>query len=222
MDVQVAESKPSRATRLIRSEVQWETLGARGPSRRPQSSARPSSASPRAVPLRVSPRLVPLTCTRSYAPLDRLQQCALSPNPLCPSSSSRSAARTSPHSHSPRSTSTGLPLTKSLHTRSAFLSSMGIGARSNNNARSPSRPPAPNGPPPPSAQPQPGQGYSNAPLPRGQQGNGAGAQGGNKQNSPLYLCYPFVKAALVKGNFKTIVALPKCACPCSERVLLGD
>ncbi|KAH8916111.1 hypothetical protein BT69DRAFT_1288037 [Atractiella rhizophila] len=26
---------------------------------------------------------------------------------------------------------------------------------------------------------------------------------------PLYLCQPFVKAALVKGNFKNIVALPK-------------
>ena len=88
---------------------------------------------------------------------------------------------------------------------------MGIGARSSNNARSPSRPPAANAPPPPQpSQPQPGQGYSNAPLPRGQPANGA-AQTANKQSSPLYLCYPFVKAALVKGNFKTIVALPKCA-----------
>ena len=26
---------------------------------------------------------------------------------------------------------------------------------------------------------------------------------------PLYLCSPFVEAALVKGNFKTIVVLPK-------------
>src|SRR5579863_6144583 len=26
---------------------------------------------------------------------------------------------------------------------------------------------------------------------------------------PLYLCSPFVEAALVKGNFKTIVMLPK-------------
>jgi MOB kinase activator 1 len=26
---------------------------------------------------------------------------------------------------------------------------------------------------------------------------------------PLYLCNPFVKAALVKGNFKTIVAQPR-------------
>ena len=28
-------------------------------------------------------------------------------------------------------------------------------------------------------------------------------------SKPLYLCNPFVKAALVKGNFKTIVVLPK-------------
>ncbi|EIW74727.1 hypothetical protein CONPUDRAFT_140468 [Coniophora puteana RWD-64-598 SS2] len=28
-------------------------------------------------------------------------------------------------------------------------------------------------------------------------------------NKPLYLCSPFVEAALVKGNFKTIVVLPK-------------
>ncbi|KPV74963.1 uncharacterized protein RHOBADRAFT_53880 [Rhodotorula graminis WP1] len=94
---------------------------------------------------------------------------------------------------------------------SAFLSSMGIGARNNNSARSPSRPPAATPPPPPppqASQPQPGQGYSNAPLPRAQPANGP-AQSANKQSSPLYLCYPFVKAALVKGNFKTIVALPK-------------
>ncbi|KAL0578163.1 Maintenance of ploidy protein mob2 [Marasmius crinis-equi] len=31
----------------------------------------------------------------------------------------------------------------------------------------------------------------------------------NGQNKPLYLCSPFVEAALVKGNFKTIVMLPK-------------
>ena len=29
------------------------------------------------------------------------------------------------------------------------------------------------------------------------------------QEKPLYLCQPFVKAALVKGSFKTIVAPPK-------------
>lgn len=28
-------------------------------------------------------------------------------------------------------------------------------------------------------------------------------------SKPLYLCSPFVDAALVKGNFKTIVMLPK-------------
>lgn len=26
---------------------------------------------------------------------------------------------------------------------------------------------------------------------------------------PLYLCQPFVRSALIKGSFKTIVALPK-------------
>jgi len=33
--------------------------------------------------------------------------------------------------------------------------------------------------------------------------------GGNTPSKPLYLCSPFVEAALVKGNFKTIVMLPK-------------
>ncbi|KII91086.1 hypothetical protein PLICRDRAFT_39695 [Plicaturopsis crispa FD-325 SS-3] len=32
---------------------------------------------------------------------------------------------------------------------------------------------------------------------------------GATPNKPLYLCSPFVEAALVKGNFKTIVMLPK-------------
>ncbi|KIL55968.1 hypothetical protein M378DRAFT_188620 [Amanita muscaria Koide BX008] len=32
---------------------------------------------------------------------------------------------------------------------------------------------------------------------------------GAKGNRPLYLCSPFADAALVKGNFKTIVVLPK-------------
>jgi MOB kinase activator 1 len=33
--------------------------------------------------------------------------------------------------------------------------------------------------------------------------------GGATPQKPLYLCSPFVEAALVKGNFKTIVMLPK-------------
>ena len=33
--------------------------------------------------------------------------------------------------------------------------------------------------------------------------------GGNTPQKPLYLCSPFVEAALVKGSFKTIVMLPK-------------
>ena len=32
---------------------------------------------------------------------------------------------------------------------------------------------------------------------------------GAPEGKPLYLCSPFVEAALVKGNFKTIVMLPK-------------
>ncbi|CAE6429536.1 unnamed protein product [Rhizoctonia solani] len=32
---------------------------------------------------------------------------------------------------------------------------------------------------------------------------------GTPKQLPLYMCQPFVKAALVKGNFKTIVMLPK-------------
>lgn len=89
---------------------------------------------------------------------------------------------------------------------------MGIGAR-NNAARSPAPKGAPGQGQPPQQQPAPGQGYSNAPLPRGAGGNGQGAKSGQQQDR-LYLCYPFVKAALVKGNFKTIVALPKCASTC--------
>lgn len=33
--------------------------------------------------------------------------------------------------------------------------------------------------------------------------------GSSSSSKPLYLCSPFVEAALVKGNFKTIVVLPK-------------
>lgn len=46
----------------------------------------------------------------------------------------------------------------------------------------------------------------------GQQTQQQVAQSGNAQSDghkPLYLCQPFVKAALVKGSFKTIVAPPK-------------
>lgn len=33
--------------------------------------------------------------------------------------------------------------------------------------------------------------------------------GGEQREKPLYLCSPFVEAALVKGNFKTIVMQPR-------------
>jgi hypothetical protein len=43
-----------------------------------------------------------------------------------------------------------------------------------------------------------------------QQANGQQQQQPQQQQEkPLYLCQPFVKAALVKGSFKTIVAPPK-------------
>jgi MOB kinase activator 1 len=48
---------------------------------------------------------------------------------------------------------------------------------------------------------------NNAPFPRGPGGQ---PTRGQQQHDRLYLCLPFVKAALVKGNFKTIVALPRC------------
>ncbi|KAF5319937.1 hypothetical protein D9611_011031 [Ephemerocybe angulata] len=39
--------------------------------------------------------------------------------------------------------------------------------------------------------------------------NGNGLVAGGEKKKPLYLCSPFADAALVKGNFKTIVMLPK-------------
>ncbi|GAA5919505.1 hypothetical protein JCM1841_002240 [Sporobolomyces salmonicolor] len=84
---------------------------------------------------------------------------------------------------------------------SSFLSSMGIGAK-NNTSRGPSRPPGQQ----PSAPPA-GSSHSNAPFP--QRGATGQPTKGQQTNDRLYLCLPFVKAALVKGNFKTIVALPK-------------
>jgi MOB kinase activator 1 len=41
------------------------------------------------------------------------------------------------------------------------------------------------------------------------QQSAGGQQQQPQQERPLYLCQPFVKAALVKGSFKTIVAPPK-------------
>lgn len=42
-----------------------------------------------------------------------------------------------------------------------------------------------------------------------QQQQGGGQQGLGSNGKPLYLCNPFVRSALVKGSFKTIVTLPK-------------
>jgi len=39
--------------------------------------------------------------------------------------------------------------------------------------------------------------------------NNRASGNGDRKQKPLYLCSPFVDAALVKGNFKTIVVLPK-------------
>lgn len=33
-------------------------------------------------------------------------------------------------------------------------------------------------------------------------------------HKPLYLCQPFVRSTLIKGSFRTIVALPKFVHPC--------
>ncbi|GAA5948128.1 hypothetical protein JCM3765_007121 [Sporobolomyces pararoseus] len=80
---------------------------------------------------------------------------------------------------------------------------MGIGAKPNQ-SRAP--PPPRQGGQPPSA-PPPGTNHSNAPFP--QRGSNQAPSRGQQATDRLYLCLPFVKAALVKGNFKTIVALPK-------------
>ncbi|SCV71907.1 BQ2448_4601 [Microbotryum intermedium] len=74
---------------------------------------------------------------------------------------------------------------------------MGIGANRSNSKS-------------PSVRPQalPTSGSSSAPFTNSANPAG-GATRGQQQNDRLYLCLPFVKAALVKGNFKTIVALPK-------------
>ena len=42
-----------------------------------------------------------------------------------------------------------------------------------------------------------------------QQQQGQGQILGNSGAKPLYLCNPFVRSALIKGSFKTIVVLPK-------------
>lgn len=38
---------------------------------------------------------------------------------------------------------------------------------------------------------------------------GAGSSSSGPDGKPLYLCQPFVRAALVTGKFKSIVVLPK-------------
>ena len=47
------------------------------------------------------------------------------------------------------------------------------------------------------------------PLPTSQSFSGAGGVVGQPADKPLYLCNPFVRSALIKGSFKTIVVLPK-------------
>ena len=67
---------------------------------------------------------------------------------------------------------------------SNFFRSMGRSSRPKKSPTIPSMPyDAPNGP-----------------------GSGSALGSGNK---PLYLCNPFVRSALIKGSFKTIVVLPK-------------
>lgn len=55
----------------------------------------------------------------------------------------------------------------------------------------------------------PGQQQYFDPLPSPGTEFGQNPMGNSPQSKPLYLCQPFVKAALVKGSFKTIVAPPK-------------
>ncbi|ORY89273.1 Mob1/phocein [Leucosporidium creatinivorum] len=98
---------------------------------------------------------------------------------------------------------------------SGFLSSMGIGAN-RSSSKSPARPTQQQlqqqqggkvPPVPGSYHVDPHQQQANnAPFPRGPGGQ---PTRGQQQHDRLYLCLPFVKAALVKGNFKTIVALPR-------------
>lgn len=51
--------------------------------------------------------------------------------------------------------------------------------------------------------------YFQQPPQAGGNGQQQQQQQQQQQEKPLYLCQPFVKAALVKGSFKTIVAPPK-------------
>ncbi|KAF9452943.1 hypothetical protein P691DRAFT_771872 [Macrolepiota fuliginosa MF-IS2] len=56
----------------------------------------------------------------------------------------------------------------------------------------------------------PGPGYGRgAPSSQPPSPGASSAVFGNTEGKPLYLCSPFVSSALVKGNFKTIVVLPK-------------
>lgn len=103
-----------------------------------------------------------------------------------------------------------------------LLTLLRIGNNRNNkpSTQNPPRHPYPastNEPTFPSSPNIPNSNSNNTPFPP--RGQGQGQQQptkGQSQNDRLYLCLPFVKAALVKGNFKTIVALPKCECTMSS------
>lgn len=62
--------------------------------------------------------------------------------------------------------------------------------------------------PTPSRDPSTGPSSPSSPNPTSGRISPANANG-KDQKKPLYLCSPFADAALVKGNFKTIVMLPK-------------
>ncbi|GAA6060009.1 hypothetical protein JCM10212_001167 [Sporobolomyces blumeae] len=81
---------------------------------------------------------------------------------------------------------------------------MGIGQKANQSRGL--QPPRQPGQPP--SAPPPGANHSNAPFPQRSHPSHPPTKG-QQAADRLYLCLPFVKAALVKGNFKTIVALPK-------------
>ncbi|KAF4617508.1 hypothetical protein D9613_005751 [Agrocybe pediades] len=73
--------------------------------------------------------------------------------------------------------------------------------------RPPRRSPTPSGP---QRKDSGGPPSSRSPSPSPSSNSAHGEEGGNGvREKPLYLCSPFADAALVKGNFKTIVMLPK-------------
>lgn len=85
-------------------------------------------------------------------------------------------------------------LSLSLPTRSLYHDSRSMG-RSSKPKRSPTQPSMPN--------------FDGQPSAPWQQQQQQSASVTTSSSKPLYLCNPFVRSALIKGSFKTIVTLPK-------------